>query len=68
MSERALTEEDFAGWLDHPVTRAVRALMAAKRADLRNEWEMSEPASYAAETFVLGNVANVGMCRGLAFA
>lgn len=65
---RAVTEEEFKGWLDHPVTKAVRELLAAKRADLRNEWEMSDPTAYATDTFVLANVANLGWCRGLAFA
>ena len=65
---RAVTEEEFKGWLDHPVTKAVRELLAAKRADLRNEWEMSDPTAYTEQTFVLANVANLGWCRGLAFA
>ena len=63
-----ISEEEFKGWLDHPVTRAVRQLLADKRADLRNEWEMSDPTAYATDTFVLANVANLGWCRGLAYA
>ena len=63
-----IDEKMFAEWLDHPVTREVRKRFALKRADLRNEWELSEPASYSKDTFVLGNVANVGMCRGLLHA
>ena len=65
---KAFTKEEFQGWLDHPVTRAVRQMLANKRADLRNEWEMSDPTSYESQTFVLANVANLGWCRGLAFA
>ena len=68
MSDPALTEKDFKAWLAHPVTKAVRAILAAKRADLRNEWEMSDPSAYQAEAFVLANVGNIGWCRGLAFA
>lgn len=63
-----IEKEDFDAWLQHPVTQEVRKVLAAKRADLRNEWEMSEPASYVGDAFVLGCVANVGQCRGLAFA
>lgn len=63
-----INQEEFNDWLQHPVTQEVRRVLAGKRADLRNEWEMSNPAEYAKDTFVLGNVANVGFCRGLAFA
>ncbi len=60
--------EEFDAWLLDPVTQEVRRVLAAKRADLRNEWEMSNPTSYARDEFVLGNVGNIGWCRGLAFA
>jgi hypothetical protein len=65
---RAITESEFKEWLDHPVTKEIRRVLAGKRADLRNEWEQSEPTSYMKETFVAGNIANIGMCRGLLFA
>lgn len=68
MSKPVVTEEDFLGWLQHPVTQAVRQVLAAKRADLRNEWEMSEPLSFHKDELILANVANIGWCRGLAFA
>lgn len=65
---RVATEQEFKDWLTHPVTIEFRRVLALKRADLRNEWEMSSPTDYAKETFVLANVANVGWCRGLAYA
>jgi len=65
---RAITEQEFKDWLTHPVTAEVRRVLALKRADLRNEWEMSNPTDYSKDTFVFGSVANVGWCRGLAFA
>lgn len=68
MSDPALTEEDFIAWLAHPVTKKVREVLAAKRADLRNEWEMSDPSAYTKDQLILANVANIGWCRGLAFA
>ena len=46
----------------------MRAVLAGKRADLRNEWEMSDPSGYTKESLILANVANIGWCRGLAFA
>lgn len=64
----AIPEEEFKAWLEHPVTKAVRQVLANKRADLRNEWEMSEPSAFAREELILANVANIGWCRGLAFA
>ena len=65
---QAIPEEEFKAWLEHPVTKAVRQVLANKRADLRNEWEMSEPSAFAREELILANVANIGWCRGLAFA
>ena len=65
---RAVTESEFKEWLAHPVTQAVRVVLAAKRADLRNEWEMSDPSAYTKDSFILANVGNIGWCRGLAFA
>lgn len=63
-----ISEQEYNDWLQHPVTQEFRKVLGAKRADLRNEWEMSNPAEFAENSFVLGSVANVGMCRGLAFA
>jgi hypothetical protein len=63
-----ISEQEFKDWLQHPVTQEFRKVLAAKRADLRNEWEQSNPAEYAEQTFVLASVGNVGWCRGLAFA
>ena len=62
-----ISEEEFVAWLQDPVTIAVKKLFADRRADRRNEWEMCEPSQFLQETFVLGNVANIGECRGLAF-
>lgn len=63
-----ISEVEFKEWLEHPVTIEVRKVLAAKRADLRNEWEMSDPTAFSDTQFTLGNAANVGWCRGLAFA
>lgn len=65
---RAITEQEFTDWLLHPVTAEFRRVLAAKRADLRNEWEMSNPSDYLKEELILANVGNIGWCRGLAFA
>lgn len=63
-----ISQEEFNEWLQHPVTKAVRAVLAAKRADLRNEWEMSNPTAFTKDELILANVGNIGWCRGLAFA
>lgn len=63
-----IDEREFADWLQHPVTIAFRQVLASKRADLRNEWETSDPSAYTKEQFVLANVGNIGWCRGLSFA
>ena len=63
-----IEKEEFDAWLQHPVTKEVRKVLAAKRADLRNEWEMSDPSAFAGNEFMCANAANIGWCRGLAFA
>ena len=65
---RTITEGEFNEWLQHPVTREFRRVLGLKRADLRNEWEMSDPSSFQKDEFILANVANIGWCRGLAYA
>ena len=65
---RAVTEEEFLEWARHPVTLAMRQVLASKRADLRNEWEQSDPTAFLRDELVVANVANIGWCRGLAFA
>ncbi len=64
----SVTENDFKDWLQHPVTKVVRKLLAGKRADLRNEWEMSDPTAFLEAEFNAANIANIGWCRGLAYA
>ena len=64
----SVSKAEFNEWLQHPVTKAVQQVLAGKRADLRNEWEMSEPSSYLKEELILANVGNIGWCRGLAYA
>ena len=63
-----ISESEFKEWLEHPVTIEVRKVLAAKRADLRNQWELSDPTAFEDAQFALGNAANIGWCRGLAFA
>lgn len=63
-----ISENEFKEWLEHPVTIEVRKVLASKRADLRNQWEMCDPTEFADTQFSLGNAANIGWCRGLAFA
>ncbi len=64
----SITEQEFKEWLQLPVTKVVRQLLASKRADLRNEWETSDPNEYLKDDFVLANVGNIGYCKGLTFA
>ena len=63
-----ITEEDFSAWLLHPVTKAVRALLEAKREELRQQWEGGSFTDYSKDTTALVNVGNLGTCKGYAFA
>lgn len=67
MSDRVLTEEEFNGWLAHPGTVALKAILAAKREELRQQWEGGAFTDYARETTALVNVGNLGTCRGYAY-
>ena len=62
-----IDEQTFNDWLQHPVTQAMKKICAGKRADLRNEWEMSDPTAFNDHSFALANAANIGWCRGLSF-
>ena len=65
---RAIVEEEFNEWLQHPVTKALREVLEAKREELRQQWEGGAFGDYTKEATILVNVGNVGFCRGLAFA
>lgn len=63
----ALNEEEFNAWLAHPVTKAVKELLLAKREELRQAWEGGSFTDYEATGTVLVNVGNLGTCKGYAF-
>lgn len=63
-----ISEAELKDWLQHPVTIEFRKVLNTKRAALREQWERSEPAAYTKDELILVNVANIGWCRGLAFA
>lgn len=62
-----ITEQEFAEWLEHPVTRGVRELLELKRDELRRQWEGGSFTDYSQEGTALVNVGNLGTCRGYAF-
>jgi hypothetical protein len=64
---RALTEEEFNEWKQHPGTRALVEVLNAKREELRQQWEGGSFTDYSVETTVLVNVGNLGTCKGYAF-
>ena len=64
---RAITEGEFNEWLVHPVTIAVKEILAAKREQLRQAWEGGSFTDYESTTMAMVNVGNIGTCRGYAF-
>ena len=64
---RAVTEEEFLDWKRHPVTLAISAILAAKREELRQQWEGGSFTDYDKGTMALINVGNLGTCKGYAF-
>lgn len=62
-----ITEEEFLDWKQHPVTKAVMELLAAKREQMRQDWEGGSFTDYDKGAMALVNVGNIGTCRGYAF-
>lgn len=64
---RAITEEEFNDWKQHPVTIAIMEMLSVKRENLRQDWEGGSFTDWEPETMALTNVGNIGICRGYAF-
>ena len=64
---RALTEEEFNEWKEHPATQAIIAVLEAKRETLRRMWEGGSFTDYSQGTTALVNVGNLGTCKGYAY-
>ena len=64
---RALTEEEFNEWLQHPVTLAVKGILGKRREELRQSWEHGSFTDYDAGAMALTNVGNIGTCKGYAY-
>lgn len=62
-----VNEEEFADWLQHPVTQALREVLAHRREQLRRQWEGGSFTDYSKDGTILTNVGNMGTCRGYAF-
>ena len=57
---------EFSEWLQHPVTKSVMQMLHAEREAMRQAWEGGSYSDYTKDAVVLTNVANLGICRGLA--
>ena len=64
---RAVTEQEFNDWLQHPVTIAVKEILEEKREKMRQDWEGGSFTDYESTAMSLVNVGNIGTCRGYAF-
>lgn len=64
---RAVTEQEFNEWREHPMTRALMQVLEAKRDQLRRQWEGGSFTDYDKDGTVLVNVGNMGTCKGYAF-
>ena len=67
MNGRALTEQEFGEWLQHPGTIALKEILEKKREELRQRWEGGSFTDYEKDGTVLVNVGNMGTCKGYAF-
>ena len=62
-----ISEEEFKGWLSHPVTQEIKRLLNEKREELRQAWEGGSFTDYEKDGTILVNVGNMGTCKGYAF-
>jgi hypothetical protein len=62
-----ISEEDFAAWRNHAVTKEVIRIIEARREALRQSWEGGAFTDYTVEGSMLVNVGNIGTCKGYAF-
>lgn len=60
-----ISDKEFDEWLQHPVTQVVREYCARSREATRQEWEKTSPTEYLKETFVAGNISNLGYCKAM---
>lgn len=62
-----ISENEFKDWLQHPVTRAVRELLDAKREFMRQQWEHGAFTDHDPALMAAINLGNIGTCKGYAF-
>lgn len=60
-----ISDKEFGEWLEHPVTKALRDFCKKRRQVMKDEWENTSPTEYLKETFVNGNVANLGYAKAM---
>ena len=58
-----INEEEFKGWLTHPVTKELRTVMARKRAKLRDQWEFGSFTHPEYITAAMYNANAIGKCQ-----
>ena len=63
----SVTEQEFNDWKQHPMTRELMRVLAAKREELRQAWEGGSFTDWQSESMALVNVGNIGTCRGYAY-
>lgn len=60
------SKDEFDDWLRHPVTKAVKEMLLAKREQMRQDWEGGSFSDYDKSAMILINVGNLGTCKGWA--
>ena len=61
-----IEEEEFKGWLQHPVTKALRTMMAQRRAKLRAQWEGGSLTHQDYIAAAMNNANAIGKCEAYA--
>ncbi len=61
-----ITEEEWKDWKLHPVTKAFYALLAAKRQELKDQWEEGVHSEDTPEKYAFKNIAAMHECKAYA--
>lgn len=66
-SKQTLQEEMFSDWLLHPVTEALRQVLADKRQERKDKWEDGNVLELGKDQQMLLNAAAIGECNGFKY-
>lgn len=62
-----MTEHEFTGWLVDPVTKAVFALLAVRKEELKERWASGAFTDQGQFATAIANAKAIGQCEEISF-